>query len=440
MISSLDLRNQGEKSLLQKIAMHPIWSMVAAFGCYFCVYGFRKPFTAGLYVDQSWHGIPWKSVLISSQIAGYMLSKWCGIFVVSGITWEKRARAILLSILVAEIALLGFGICPKPWNVLFLVMNGLPLGMIFGYIQGFLEGKKNTELYIAALGSSFILADGVSKSTGSWLLSLQIPETWMPFIAGLLFMGPLVFFVWMLTQIPRPNVADIANRSERIPMTQADRIHVFKMLWPGIIGVSILYLGASLLRGIRSDFAPEIWKYLGYSSVPSLYSQTEIWVTVGILLINGSLVLIKKNKTAFFLSLGCIATGYLLLIISGLWGLNYLPKFWLIVLTGFGIYLPYLTITTSVFERMISITRIKANVGFLMYIVDSIGYLGYNLLLLSAGFLFPEWVIPKLFFFWIKIIGIAGVIISFLTAMYFFRKFLIKKTALLSLKLDNAAS
>jgi hypothetical protein len=75
-----------------------------------------------------------------------------------------------------------------------------------------------------------------------------------------------------------------------------------------------------------------------------------------------------------------------------------MPKFWLIVLTGFGIHLPYLTITTSVFERMISITKIKANVGFLMYIVDSIGYLGYNVLLLRAGFLFPEWNIPNLFF------------------------------------------
>jgi hypothetical protein len=423
MISSIDVSDHSRESQLRRIARHPIWSMVAAFGCYFCVYGFRKPFTAGLYLDQSWQGIPWKSVLISSQIAGYMLSKWCGIFVVSGITWEKRARAILLSILVAEIALLGFGICPKPWSILFLVMNGLPLGMIFGYIQGFLEGKKNTELYIAALGSSFILADGVSKSTGSWLLSLQIPETWMPFIAGLLFTGPLVFFVWMLTRIPRPDEADIANRSERIPMSQADRIRVFKTLWPGIIGISLLYLGTSLLRGIRSDFAPEIWKYLGYSSVPSLYSQTEIWVTVGILLINGSLVLIKKNKTAFFLSLGCIATGYLLLIISGLWGLEHLPKFWLIVLTGFGIYLPYLTITTSVFERMISITRIKANVGFLMYIVDSIGYLGYNLLLLSAGFIFPNWNLPSLFFHWAQVFGFLGIGISILTASYFYLRF-----------------
>jgi hypothetical protein len=62
---------------------HPAWTMIAAFGCYFCVYGFRKPFTAGQYVDQFWLGIHWKSILISAQIAGYMLSKWCGIFFVS---------------------------------------------------------------------------------------------------------------------------------------------------------------------------------------------------------------------------------------------------------------------------------------------------------------------------------------------------------------------
>ena len=124
------------------IFTHPLWSMIAAFGCYFCVYGFRKPFTAGLYTDQFWIGIPWKSILISSQIAGYMLSKWCGIFIVSGISWEKRTRAILISILIAELALVGFGLVPRPYSILFLVINGLPLGMIFGYIQGFLEGKK----------------------------------------------------------------------------------------------------------------------------------------------------------------------------------------------------------------------------------------------------------------------------------------------------------
>jgi hypothetical protein len=398
---------------------HPAWSMIAAFGCYFCVYGFRKPFTAGTYEEQFFMGIHWKSILISSQIAGYMLSKWCGIFFVSSITWEKRARAIISSILVAELALLGFGLVPKPYNLIFLLLNGLPLGMIFGYIQGFLEGKKNTELFIAALGSSFILADGVSKSVGVSLLNWGVAENWMPFAAGLLYALPFLFFVWMLTQIPRPSAQEVADRAERQPMTQKDRIQLVKQLWPGILTISLLYLFASLLRGIRSDFAPEIWHYLGYDGVPSIYSQTEIWVTVGILVINGSLVLIKRNYLAFFISLSAIATGYLLLVIAGLGGVHSMNSFWLIVLTGFGIYLPYLTITTSVFERMIAITRHKANIGFLMYIVDSIGYLGYNVLLIVAGFIFPNWNLPQLFFSWITILGFAGLALSAGSWIYF---------------------
>ncbi|MHA8109148.1 DUF5690 family protein [Aquirufa sp. A-Brett2-W8] len=401
---------------------YPAWSMIAAFGCYFCVYGFRKPFTAGTYEEQFFLGIHWKSILISSQIAGYMLSKWCGIFLVSSITWEKRAKAIIISIIIAELALLGFGLVPKPYNLIFLLLNGLPLGMIFGYIQGFLEGKKNTELFIAALGSSFILADGVSKSVGVSLLNWGVAENWMPFAAGLIYALPFLFFVWMLTQIPRPTAEEVADRAERQPMTQKDRIQLVMQLWPGIIAISLLYLFAALLRGIRSDFAPEIWHYLGYEGVPSIYSQTEIWVTVGILVINGSLVLIKRNYLAFFISLSAIATGYLLLVIAGLWGVNSMNSFWLIVLTGFGIYLPYLMITTSVFERLIAITRHKANIGFLMYIVDSVGYLGYNVLLIAAGFIFPNWNLPQLFFSWITILGFAGLALSAGSWIYFTQK------------------
>jgi hypothetical protein len=328
----------------------------------------------------------------------------------------------IFRILIAELALLGFGIIPRPWNLIFLILNGLPLGMIFGYIQGFLEGKRNTELYIAALGSSFILADGVSKSVGMNLLNWGFAENWMPFAAGLLYTIPLLFFVWMLTKIPKPSKKEIQDRAERAPMNQEDRKLLMKQLWPGILCISLLYLAASLLRGIRSDFAPEIWKYLGYASLPATYAQTEIWVTIGILGINGSLVLIRNNFRAFFTSMFAITTGFILLIVAGIWGQYFMNPFWLIVLTGFGIYLPYLTITTSVFERMIAITRHKANIGFLMYIVDSVGYLGYNVLLITVGFIFPNLNLPELFFVWIKLLGLLGLAISLVSGFYFIKK------------------
>jgi hypothetical protein len=114
--------------------------------------------------------------------------------------------------------------------------------------------------------------------------------------------------------------------------------------------------------------------------------------------------------------------GFALLIFAGFWGVDHLNPFWLIVMTGFGIYLPYLTITTSVFERMIAITRHKANIGFLMYIVDSIGYLGYNVLLLMLGFIAPNINIPELFFDWIKAMGIIGLMICLGSSIYFLKR------------------
>lgn len=47
------------------------------------------------------------------------------------------------------------------------------------------------------------------------------------------------------------------------------------------------------------------------------------------------------------------------------------------VLIGAGLYLPYVAVHTTIFERLIALTRDRGNMGFLMYVVDSLGYLGY---------------------------------------------------------------
>src|SRR5262249_39450529 len=118
------------------------WSVVAAFGTYFCMYAFRKPFTAASYPDPVVAGIDFKVILVTAQVAGYMLSKFLGIKVVAEMPPARRARYILLLIGLAEAALLLFGLVPPPWSALCLLLNGLPLGMVFGLVLGFLEGRK----------------------------------------------------------------------------------------------------------------------------------------------------------------------------------------------------------------------------------------------------------------------------------------------------------
>lgn len=363
------------------------WAVVAAFGTYFCMYAFRKPFTAATYEDVVFSGFAFKTVLVISQTLGYMLSKFIGIKVISEMPPHRRAIGILVLIGSAEAALVLFGIVPRPWNAACLFLNGLPLGMVFGLVLGFLEGRRATEALAAGLCASFILADGVTKSVGSWLLQNHVPEAWMPAAAGGLFLLPLLVFVFMLTRVPPPNGRDVAARNLRVTMTGSDRWTLFARYAPGLTLIVAVYLLISILRSIRSDFAPELWEdLLGVKAAPKTFTQSEMYVALGVMLINGSLCLVRDSRWAFFASLGVCASG-LALLIGALLGQQSqsLSGFAFVVLVGLGLYLPYVAMHTTVFERFLAMTREKGNLGFLMYVADSIGYLGVVGVLLAKN-------------------------------------------------------
>jgi hypothetical protein len=60
-----------------------------------------------------------------------------------------------------------------------------------------------------------------------------------------------------------------------------------------------------------------------------------------------------------------------------------LGPFEFMVLLGFGMYLPYVAVHTTVFERLLAMTRQRGNLGYLMYLADSMGYLGYAALMVG---------------------------------------------------------
>ena len=69
-----------------------VFCVTAAFGTYFCMYAFRKPFTAARYDDTTFLGIPYKTVLVIAQVLGYMLSKFIGIKVIAEMPPAPRQR------------------------------------------------------------------------------------------------------------------------------------------------------------------------------------------------------------------------------------------------------------------------------------------------------------------------------------------------------------
>lgn len=363
-----------------------LWVVSAAFGCYFCMYAFRKPFTAASYPDTMLWGTGFKTVLVTAQVAGYMVSKFIGIKVISEMPPQRRAITLLGLILAAEAALILFGLLPRPWNAACLFLNGLPLGMVFGLVLSFLEGRRLTEALTAGLCVSFILSDGITKSVGSWLLSRGVPEDWMPAVAGGLFLSPLLVCVWMLARISAPSKFDIAARSERCVMSREDRRRLLSRYGLGLLPLIVVYLLVTVVRSVRADFAPEIWTGLGSPAVPATFTRTEMWVALGVLIVNGASVLIRDNRRAFFASLGVCGLGIALLSVSlaaraaGRLGADHF-----MILIGLGLYLPYVAFHTTIFERLLAMTRDRGNLGFLMYLADAIGYLGYVAVMLSRN-------------------------------------------------------
>jgi hypothetical protein len=368
-------------------ALASAWAVVAAFGAYACMYGLRKPFTAGGYEELGMAagvGTGFKTWLITAQVLGYTLSKIIGIKVIAEMPPARRAMTLLALVGVAEVALVFFALTPTPWNSAWLFLNGLSLGMVFGLVLGFLEGRQLTEALIAGLCASFILADGVVKSVGAYLLAAGVPELWMPAVAGGLFLLPLAGFVWMLQAIPPPTAEDIAARSERVPMTRRERHALFLRFAPGLTAIGLTYLLVTILRSIRADFAPELWRSLGLTGQPGIFARSEFWVAVGVIAANGLLVFVRNNRHAFFLSLG-VSAGGLGLVAVALLGLEagVCGPFAFMVLLGLGMYLPYVAVHTTVFERLLAMTRQQGNLGYLMYLADATGYLGYVALMIA---------------------------------------------------------
>ena len=204
------------------------------------------------------------------------------------------------------------------------------------------------------------------------------------------------------------------------PISRHQRREVLSSFAGGLIPIVIIFTLVTILRSVRADFAPEIWLNLGEAPDASVFARSEMWVAVGVLLINGCSIFVRNNRTAFLSSLAVSMAG-LMLITCTLIGLRLglIRGFAFMVFSGLGLYLPYVAVHTTVFERLIAMTRIRANLGFLMYVADAFGYLGYVAAMIGRGLIHSSDNFLNYFQFlsWI-IVGI-GALCLLLTWRYF---------------------
>jgi hypothetical protein len=393
-----------------------------AFGAYFAMYAFRKPFTVASFADVAPFIVQYKIALVIVQVFGYALSKVAGIKVISEMPPERRAVAILVLIGGAELALLGFAVTPAPFNIAWMFVNGLMLGLIWGLVFGFLEGRRTSELLGAMLCASFIVSSGVVKSVGdSVMLKGWANEFWMPAVTGLLFVPLLLVCVLGLATLPPPSKEDEQLRVARAPMDGRARGAMFLAYAPGLVALVLIYVGLSSLRDFRDNFAVEIWSGLGITNNAAIFTLSELPVGIVCLLVLSTLMFIRDNRRAFMGNLLLVAAG---LVLTGLCTLAFKAHLiggvtWMIAL-GAGTYLGYTPFNALLFDRFIAASGRTATAGFLIYVADAAGYASSVALLVFRNF-------GGVALSWVDFladtayaVALGGIALLLLAALYFF--------------------
>lgn len=401
-----------------------VYAIVAAFGTYSCMYAFRKPFTVATFEDQSFLGVDYKIWLITAQVVGYTLSKFLGIKIVSELKKNSRAISTIILVAIAELALLLFAITPKPVDIFFLFMNGLPLGMVWGIVFSYLEGRRYTEVLGAGLCISFIFSSGFVKSVGKWLMvDMGISESWMPFTTGVLFILPLLVFQFMLEQIPEPDEKDQSLRTKRVMMNKNLRKEMLFSFGPGLLLLVISYMMLTAFRDFRDNFAAEIWTSLGYGTSAEIFTYSEIPISIFILLIMSLIMLVKNNFQALMINHFLVITGFCLLSVSTIMFEIHIiaPVPWMIFV-GMGLYLGYVPFNSIFFDRMIAAFKSIGNVGFLIYLADSFGYLGSVGVLFYKNFSYPNLSWINFFKSGAIVVGCSGMITVLISMVFFYQK------------------
>jgi hypothetical protein len=288
-------------------------------------------------------------------------------------------------------------------------------------VFGYMEGRRTAEVLGAMLCASFILSSGAVKSVGAVLMhTLHVPVLWMPAATGLLFAPVLLLGVWGLVCLPPPDAADEAARVRRAPMTTRDMREFLVEYGLGVTLLVITYVLATVVRDFRDNFAPELWKALGYQNPTAIFTYTELAVAAVALIAMGVIVKVHDNVRAFATIHGVLLAGLVLLGSSTLaFDAGWLhPIAWMIA-SGAGMYVVYTPFNAMLFDRLVAVSGRVATAGFLIYVGDSAGYAGSVglLLLRNFGLTHVDWL--TIFRYTVYLTTVAGLLLVTASLVYF---------------------
>jgi MFS family permease len=402
-----------------------VYLAVVVFCTYASIFAFRKPFTVATFNGLQFWGVSYQTLLIISQVIGYMLSKFYGIRFISELQRHGRWRTSVLMVGTAWISLLLFAVVPAPFGMLCFLLNGFTLGFMWGVVFSYVEGRRTTDFIGVVLAVSFIFAGGFSRSVGKWLmLDWGVSEYWMPFATASVFVLPLLVFYVLMEKAPLPDAADEQERTVRKPMNSEERKLFLQQYKWGVVAFVIIYLLLTIMRDLRDNYMANMWNELGYAKNAAVFAKTETITSLAVLALIGTLVFVRKNMKAFRMIHWLLMLGFVLAgAASLLFHLKMLDGALWMQLTGLGLYIAYVLFNSVFFERLLATFGVAGNVGFLIYLADAWGYLGSISVMLSKELfkLQLNWV--SFYSLLVIVFAVIGIAASLFSYNYFNRKY-----------------
>lgn len=403
-----------------------VYTMTAAATTYFCMYAFRKPFVAAEYEGLRFLNtqVDLKTAMVISQTIGYTLSKYMGVKLCSELRRKWRAPTLWFLVIFGEMALLLFAVVPENWRVVAIFLNGLPLGMVFGLVVRYLEGRRTSEILLAGLSVSIIMSGAAVKDFGRMVMTqFAVTESWMPAVTGMCFLPLFLFSVWLLDRAPEPNRWDVELRTKRNPMFGTDRATFVRRFFPGLAVLLAVCFLLTAYRDFRDAYGVEIFKLLGHEKDTAIFLRTELLAALGVMAALAALGLMRSNRVGLGGAFGIMIAGLLLMGFStllhdaGAIG----GRLWM-ALIGLGAYLAYIPFGSVLFDRLMASTKTAGTAVFAICVADATGYTGSIVIQLFRDLLQSHFSRLHFFHGLTYFVSLFGTLLLAVSCVYFLRK------------------
>lgn len=318
-----------------------------------------------------------RAACIAAQALGLALSQPIGAVAVVELDPARRVPALVGVLGLAELALVALALIPPTFAPLCLFVDGLALGLVWGLVYSFLEGRRVSDGLGAVAAAGYLLAGGAMRSLGHAVASLGVPGLWAPAAAGAAAALPLAGALWLLAQFPPPNRHDEADRLFRAPMTGAMRS---QFLRSSALGLGLLVAAHAVLSGyreLRARMTLELWGVLAPPDAPSVLTAAELPVAVATVVAIGGLMAFRDHRRALLAVHVLILLG--LAVIGGSTGLYLSGAMgatpWMVAL-GAGLFLVHVPFMSVLFDRLVAVLGLVGTAVFMVFIAGTFGHAG----------------------------------------------------------------